>query len=137
MEQNIPMKFTNAVLWTRDTTAIDCGNLDFVTDAIDSMNVQLEQELNKAPLSSDELVSDAPKIFPNPASDKVFVELNSTDDFKNIEVYDLQARLVSAETIAVDDHSLMLNASNLKDGIYFLNLNYSDRSSISKLIIKH
>ncbi len=137
MEQNISMKFTNAVLWTRDTAAIDCGNLDFVTGAVDSMNVQLEQELNKAPLSSNELVSDAPKIFPNPASDKVFVELNSTDDFKNVELYDLQARLVSPEIVAVDDHSFMLNTRNLKDGIYFLSLNYSDRRSISKLIVKH
>jgi hypothetical protein len=137
MEQNISMKFTNAVLWTRDTAAIDCGNLDFVTGAVDFMNVQLEQELNKAPLSSNELVSDAPKIFPNPASDKVFVELNSTDDFKNVELYDLQARLVSPEIVAVDDHSFMLNTRNLKDGIYFLSLNYSDRRSISKLIVKH
>ncbi|NQY31028.1 MAG: M4 family metallopeptidase [Flavobacteriaceae bacterium] len=75
-------------------------------------------------------------IHPNPAVDYVTISLNgATTDSVSVNVYDLNGRIVLHKVLHIIKgmHSSKINVSNLKSGIYLLNI---DGHSSKKLIIK-
>jgi hypothetical protein len=74
-------------------------------------------------------------VFPNPARDKVCVQLPYNDKNYTIEIYDLSGRKVFNQTSVSNQYFIDVN--NLENGIYLLKVNYNSESYQSKLIINH
>lgn len=61
-------------------------------------------------------------VFPNPASDEVTVAFNTSKEKTNIEVFDIQGRLVYIDTDdrEIGENKIKLNTSNFSAGIYIV-----------------
>ena len=78
-------------------------------------------------------VTDKPLIYPNPANDKVYINLPNFENTCNIEVFDVNGRLVLSKSI--NSESSILDISNLHKGIYYIRFLGISTLKIEKLII--
>jgi len=76
------------------------------------------------------------KVYPNPANDKLYIELDNTmDGMANVEFYDLTGKLIYNTTVNAAKKLQMLNVSNIKAGIYNLRITTTDKTFNQKLVI--
>lgn len=73
---------------------------------------------------------DALKIYPNPFSDNI--SISDVDKVKSVIVADVSGRIVKM----IDNVSSSVNLSELKTGLYILNVQYKDGTKSSHKIIK-
>ena len=63
------------------------------------------------------------KVYPNPASDLVFVDIIETNiDWLYIDIYNLQGKLISSDKYAGISSRIGINTTSLNEGTYILNL---------------
>lgn len=72
------------------------------------------------------------RIFPNPTSDKLFI--NSEKTIQKITMYNLLGQQI--KKIQANFKTGEINISNLHTGTYFLNLQLTNGASISKMVVK-
>jgi len=82
-----------------------------------SVNEQLETQL---------------KIYPNPVSHVLYVELKQSDTI-TVELLDIRGKQTMSETL--EGKHLELDISNLTSGIYFLKLSSNTRQITTKIIV--
>jgi endo-1,4-beta-xylanase len=71
-------------------------------------------------------------IFPNPSSGNVSIKLDESALIASIKIYDISGKIVfSRENI----NNNLLQVSNLKSGIYFVNVNSNSHNYNSKLLV--
>jgi subtilisin-like proprotein convertase family protein len=75
------------------------------------------------------------EIFPNPASDYFEFSLQGQNDTLQINVYDLNGRVLLAESFNSQQRKIV-NTANLTTGIYFVELNNGTQRGVKKLIIQ-
>ncbi|EDM42854.1 hypothetical protein SCB49_14765 [unidentified eubacterium SCB49] len=82
-------------------------------------------------LSTEEIDHQLFSVFPNPASTMVTIQLNASENFKKVYIYNVVGQLVmNAQTVQLD-------VSSLDNGIYFLEIETTEGKITSeKLIIK-
>ena len=73
------------------------------------------------------------QIAPNPANDLVTV--NSYNYIQKIELINMQGQII--EKVLVNDHSSLLDVSNISNGIYQLKFSSSNQSQIKRLVVAH
>lgn len=75
------------------------------------------------------------KIYPNPFSDKLYIENNLVEDeFLNIKLYDITGRLVFEADKSMNKEISEVNLSFLSSGLYWLRLNLNNKITHFKLI---
>lgn len=76
------------------------------------------------------------KIFPNPATNKLDLELQQIKDLKNstLSIYDIQGQLMLQQTI--EQTKIELNITHFSKGIYVIKLKNNKKSIVSKFIKK-
>ncbi len=77
-------------------------------------------------------------IYPNPASDKVLIEFNTSYFVKSISVYNSQSKLVYSVNLNRSFYSkqvYQLNIQHLKSGVYFIQISSKDTAVSKKLTI--
>jgi hypothetical protein len=79
----------------------------------------------------DELEALELSIYPNPASDKLYI--NSGDKIREIEVYTLEGRLVISKQISAFE--FRLDVGSLRNGLYFIQIVTEEGRAASKLLI--
>lgn len=72
-------------------------------------------------------------IYPNPAKDILTIEANS--GIQNLNLYDIQGRLIQSMDSSENAHDIQLDVSKLSQGIYFVNIKTS-LGEFTKKIIK-
>ena len=83
----------------------------------------------------EKLISDENfRIFPNPASDRLFFEVNIPGKY-HVHLYDHNGRLV--KQLTGSDKSMNINISELAKGIYFLKLRSQNGETMTKKIVRH
>ena len=80
----------------------------------------------------DSIIIDA-EVYPNPITGKFQIKLNNQQSIKNIQIIDMNGRLVKKINTKLPNS--IYNLSNLKAGIYFLLLE-TDKGHLQKKIIK-
>ncbi|MCX6257449.1 MAG: T9SS type A sorting domain-containing protein [Bacteroidia bacterium] len=94
------------------------------------------------PISTDVLVTDNIKntgkgesylnIYPNPASDKVFIELISKTENSKIQIFDARGELVTEYSLNIMAGVIEMDVHSLHDGIYFITLTDPDSGFVQK-----
>lgn len=92
------------------------------------ITINYEATTGLADISAEPMV----KIYPNPASDRIYLELNSSDQIL-VEVYDQMGKLIDSHRVNGAVHSL--NVDRLKNGTYFLVLDTRESRSVHPIVI--
>jgi hypothetical protein len=72
-------------------------------------------------------------IYPNPSSSLIRLSVMDSLDIKELKIYDLLGKSFSFDT----DNNTYIDVNNLSDGIYILELSFTNGNKISKKIIKN
>ncbi len=77
-------------------------------------------------------------LYPNPADDFLFLQLNQTiETFVNIKIYDFNGRELISKMLPVDDSEIVIPINDLSPGMYYMRINSPDfEINISKSFIK-
>ncbi|RRJ93110.1 T9SS C-terminal target domain-containing protein [Paenimyroides tangerinum] len=84
-----------------------------------------------ANLSTNEIISQKFKIYPNPVTDILNIEMLSEDQINAFEIYNIEGRLI-LQSDAKESSISSIDVSTLKTGIYILSLK-NNRSEIHKM----
>jgi len=106
----------------------------------DFRTIFLEMSINEIQSGTEDLnVSQAIDVYPNPATDKVFVDLALENVSKsvNVEVVDAKGqRVLSQDFDNVLNNKLEINTSNLVSGFYNVNVRTEDGLTSKKIMIQ-
>jgi len=75
------------------------------------------------------------KFHPNPASDKIILNIDGFDDPSHLEIYDITGKSILNQMILSHNKTEIIDVSMLKPGIYFIKLSNNEQSLSKKLII--
>uniref|UniRef100_UPI002608A769 T9SS-dependent M36 family metallopeptidase n=1 Tax=Flavobacterium sp. TaxID=239 RepID=UPI002608A769 len=109
------------------------GNNDDSTDQVEDFTVP--EPGPNCTLKVDYFQNDVVSVFPNPTSDDVTIKINSYDGSLNVQLFDLNGRLILEKTIESFSTEEKVSLKGLSSGVYLLKLNGEDISSTKKLIV--
>lgn len=96
-------------------------------------------EINETATSIDPILpEDALRIYPNPASESVWVEIDqaSAPLIDNIELISTVGQLVDRKTLSTGSTRAQFDVSRLAVGMYFVKINTNKGSQLEKLLIQ-
>lgn len=75
---------------------------------------------------------------PNPSSDEIFITLTTVEESATgkLNIYDVSGRVVSSQTIQIPTNKHKIDITNLKSGVYFVQLSTANNTFTKKLIKK-
>lgn len=73
-------------------------------------------------------------VYPNPASNKLFIDCNSSIDL--IKIYDINGRVLN-EIIDINKNQIQIDIDNLSSGLYFLEVNSDGKKDVVKFMKKN
>ncbi len=74
-------------------------------------------------------------LFPNPADDMMFLELNEKHPFSSYLIFDIYGRTLKNQQIIVSNR-MQIDLSKFSQGLYFLGLKSGDELFISKFLVR-
>lgn len=74
------------------------------------------------------------EVFPNPASDKLYVNYTTSGNQGNIQLLDLQGRVLYTEAIANASGTAMINMASLVPGIYVVKVTTGNESHVERVV---
>lgn len=75
------------------------------------------------------------KLFPNPASTELNIQLNSNEENKKIEIIDLLGKKVFSQSISGNSFSKKINTTNLNPGVYFVSVTSNSKPVKTEKIV--
>jgi len=95
-------------------------------------------ERGKAPEKADSKFSISGLVFPNPAHDRITILMPKTTLAVSISIYSGTGIIMYQESVQVGASTRVIDTSNLKPGLYFVELKLSDgRHLREKVIVQH
>lgn len=76
----------------------------------------------------------APVIFPNPASNRITISSQFSDEKVMVTIFTADGRLVQQQAVLLEGGNFKLNVSELANGLYYLILEAKELSQTAKLI---
>lgn len=111
-----------SVAWLDIPMTIPCGcNTALVTFWVTPLEAEQTDELKQTTIN----------VFPNPSTDYVTIE---AEDLQEVKLTDLNGKTLSST--AAEGHSVRLDVSGLKPGIYIISVSTRSTSSFVKSILK-
>lgn len=130
VQTTIAIKIDGAVWGWGDNSEGQLGNGTYVNQPLPT----LIPTICAVPLANENFTLDesSVKVFPNPANDVVTIQ--STNQIKSIEVYDVQGRSIHTQTINKENANL--EVSNFTNGIYFIKVKTEFGDKVEKVIVE-
>jgi len=103
-----------------------------------AVNVAEENSSASRPILSEIFEHDAGdilSIYPNPASDKVFIHFTGEDDY-NLKLTDITGKVIKQIETVNYQNTLTIDVADIHKGIYFIELKNAYNKTIEKLIIE-
>lgn len=75
-------------------------------------------------------------IIPNPASDKISIDINFASENTKIEIIDITGKTAITHQLKNKSYTDYIDISDLKKGLYFVKLNIDNHTIVKKLIVK-
>jgi hypothetical protein len=86
---------------------------------------------------SDAQLDENIKLFPNPASQNITLQIRGNIVLSNVNIYDLSGKLLFRKSFSGNYQSnLNLDIDTLSTGVYFVELNSETATAVKKLIVK-
>lgn len=76
----------------------------------------------------EQLLNTAIKVYPNPVTEKLSIDLNDVSGNIKLMLYSMTGQLLITEKLNTQKNSI--NISHLKNGLYLVNLHFSDYKTI-------
>jgi len=134
---------SSASQWT--TNMIDLSAFDNTSDVIVKFeatsaygnNLLIDNINIGEPSNVEELTAATFDVYPNPATDKVVVEVSETSsEDANITVFDVNGQIVSSTVLNAGQSSVEVNTSALASGVYTVRVNSQAGIATERLVIK-
>lgn len=109
------------------------GNNDDSTDQVEDFTVP--EPGPNCTLKVDYFQNDVVSVFPNPTSDDVTIKINNYNGSLEIQLFDLNGRMILEKTIESFSTEEQVSIKGLSSGVYLLKLNGENISSTKKLIV--
>ncbi|HLP64290.1 T9SS-dependent M36 family metallopeptidase [Flavobacterium sp.] len=109
------------------------GNNDDSTDQVEDFTVPAPGP--NCTLKVDYFQNDVVSVYPNPTSDDVTIKINNYTGSLEIQLFDLNGRMILEKTIDSFSMEEQLSVKGLSSGVYLLKLNGENISSTKKLIV--
>ena len=92
--------------------------------------------LKSATMESEELVNQnlSFDLYPNPAHEKITINLNKINESSIVEVFNMQGALVYSQT--AEPTLLEIPVTSWKSGVYFVKIKTSEKSLVQKFIVE-
>ncbi len=74
-------------------------------------------------------------IYPNPASDKIFIKLNTTA-ISNVEIFSMDGRVLYKNSIQSNRNLAEINIAGFSTGVYFVRIDNASGAMVKKLVIE-
>lgn len=134
-----PVSFGNDVGtgWTYKFVFSTPGTYNYRCDPHAAMDMVGTVVVNpKIPTSAKLIVEkDNLRLFPNPASQ--FIEVQTTSKFgtvMNVKIYSITGSLIAQKELSNDPESQKIDVSNLKNGVYLMEINSSNSNATLKFL---
>lgn len=101
--------------------SIDYGTLKSAQDISTNVNTLDDNQLN---------------VYPNPAREKLYIQLFSLQNNIHLSVVDFSGRVVISKTYSESIDNIELNIASLKSGMYLLKVDNQEFSKMTKIIKK-
>jgi predicted secreted hydrolase len=75
------------------------------------------------------------QLYPNPAEEMIFLELNEKHPYSSYQIFDIYGRTLSNQRIR-STNRIQIGLNSLKKGIYFIGLKSGDDLIISKFLVR-
>lgn len=86
---------------------------------------------------SDAQLDENIKLFPNPASQSISLQIRDNIVLNNVNIYDLSGKLLFRKSLSGNYQSnLNIDIGTLSTGVYFIELNSESATAVKKLIVK-
>ena len=83
-------------------------------------------------LGLDSFLASEVKVFPNPVSTDLYIEIANNTNTVALELFDVSGKIVLQK--AVSNESISLNMKNLPQGVYFLKISSSKKTGTYKIV---
>ncbi len=90
------------------------------------------EQLSVTDLELIELVA----IYPNPTRGQLFIKNKSNQNLKQVEVYDIQSRLITSLQDVKDSRETQINLTNYSKGLYLIRLYFEDTFVTKRIVLK-
>jgi len=136
------IKYLSVLLKSHTTTNSDAVNFNSSENAFNqpelriSYNSPAKINIETLRLPEEEVVEEELLIYPNPTSEYLHVHLSENTDIDNLQVIDINGRVVMQFSHAVDK-AFALDVSGLKPGLYILQLVAKDGIINRKFSVQH
>ena len=75
-------------------------------------------------------------IFPNPTQDNITIKLGQTGQNVNVDIIDLQGRIIQQGVINKSQDQIQLSLATLQSGVYFVRLNSQNGNAVKRIIVQ-
>jgi len=137
---NNPASFGNNVGsgWTYEFVFNTAGTYDYQCDPHAGMGMIGKIIVNPKVPTSSKTLADGPdnvRLFPNPATENIELYVpGSFGTVTSLKVYSISGKLISQKAFSGNLESPRLDVSNFKSGIYFVEINSSNKEDVLKFI---
>lgn len=142
LRDSIYITSNEGTTWTNITANLSANDLNasgitefggfvFIAYNLSSPNLGIYRNTMAVGVNENYL-SDLIGVFPNPCNDKIVVSNSSDEKIKQISIYDNQGKLV----LSVGRNESSLNTSRLNNGLYFMEIMFSDNSTVRRKLLK-
>lgn len=76
-------------------------------------------------------------VYPNPANTDIFVDMKNEHSNVQMELFDLNGKIVCSEYRYLNDLTLSMDVQNVSEGIYLLVISTNDLVYKQKVVVKH
>lgn len=104
--------------------------------SLSGADVETEDNVNIEKVSSMDVLS----LFPNPASTSLTINFfTPTQENSTVEIYDMIGKVVASKVISSQEgfNAQDLDITGLNNGVYFLKMTQSEKSTVKKFVVKH
>jgi hypothetical protein len=107
---------------------------NYTVEIINGICTQISSPFFFAPSSISNIEKENAKIYPNPALDQFYIELNDISKLKSISIYDISGNLM--KIINEKSQKTTINTTEFASGIYFIECEYESIQYYYKLVIE-
>ncbi|MCA6362354.1 MAG: T9SS type A sorting domain-containing protein [Bacteroidetes bacterium] len=97
-----------------------CYNLDLWITGTPRLGMPSADQAPQQPVAKETTVRENPSLFPNPAGDRVTVDLSGVSNAASILILNSEGRVVARHDNVTSDNQVLLDISFLSQGIYFV-----------------